>query len=112
MMLSSPSAPSPNRSAKSHIACVLVVVEGVVLALDARVLDHAAGIGLQARHGASDVGIDFDNLLHRARLKERRRHALFYPEDYAFARCDLFLYKRMRGRGVVENARLSLWSLA
>jgi hypothetical protein len=67
----------------------LVVVEGVVLALDARVLDHAAGIGLQARHGASNVAVDFDNLLDGAGLEERRGDALFYAEDYAFAGCDL-----------------------
>lgn len=43
----------------------LRVVESVVLALHARVLDHAAGIGLQTGHGAADVAIDFDNLLDR-----------------------------------------------
>jgi hypothetical protein len=67
----------------------LIVVEGVVLALDARVLDHAAGIGLKARHGASNVPVDFDNLLDGAGLEERRGYALFYAEDYAFASCDL-----------------------
>lgn len=49
-------------------AQVLVVVERVALALDARVLDHAAGVGLQARHGAPDVAVDLYDLLDRRRL--------------------------------------------
>jgi hypothetical protein len=49
----------------------LVVVESVVLTLDTRVLNHASCIGLQARHGASNVAIDFDNLLDGAGLEER-----------------------------------------
>jgi len=69
----------------------LVVVEGMVLGLDARVLDHAACVGLQARHGASDVAVDFDNLFDGAGLEESRGYALFYAENYAFARCDLHL---------------------
>ena len=61
----------------------------MVLALDTRVLDHAAGIGLQTRHGTSDVAVNFDNLLYRAGLEERGSDALLYAEDYAFACCYL-----------------------
>lgn len=39
------------------------VVEGVVLALDSCVLDHAACVGLQSGHGATNVAVDLDNLL-------------------------------------------------
>lgn len=65
-------------------AQLLVVVEGVRLALDAGVLDHGPGVGLQARHGAADVPVDLDNLLDRRRLEERRRHALLNAQDHAF----------------------------
>jgi hypothetical protein len=74
----------------------LGVVESVVLALDTRVLDHAAGIGLQTGHGTADVAVDFDNLLHRAGFEERRGHALFYAEDYAFACCYLLYCELIR----------------
>lgn len=63
----------------------LVVVELVALALDARVLDHGACIGLQAAHGAPDVPVDLDNLLYAVRLEERRRHALLDPQHDALA---------------------------
>lgn len=43
----------------------LVVVEGVVLALDAGVLDHGARVRLQARHGAADVPVYLHDLFHR-----------------------------------------------
>jgi hypothetical protein len=68
----------------------------VVLALDTCVLNHAAGIGLQTRHGTSDVAVDFDNLLYRARLEERRGDALLYAEDYAFACCYLDIVSLLR----------------
>jgi hypothetical protein len=83
----------------------LVVVEGVVLALDARVLDHAPCVGLQARHGASDVAVDLDNLFDRARLEERRRYALFYAEDDAFAGCYLGVVLVWERCGVVKGGR-------
>ena len=37
---------------------------------DARVLDHAPRIGLQTRHGAADMAVNFDNLLDGTRLEE------------------------------------------
>lgn len=61
----------------------LVVVEGVALALDAGVLDHGAGVGLQARHGAADVAVDLDNLLDRGGLEEGGRDSLLDAEDDA-----------------------------
>lgn len=64
-------------------AQVLVVVEGVALALDARVLDHAARISLQPGHGTADVTVDFDDLLDRGGFEERGGHALLDAEDYA-----------------------------
>lgn len=61
----------------------LVVVEGVALALDARVLNHGPGVGLQARHGAANVAVDFDNLLDRRRLEQGGCDALLDAEDDA-----------------------------
>lgn len=43
---------------------LLVVIESVVLRLDPGVLNHAAGIRLQTRHGTSNVSVDFHNLLY------------------------------------------------
>ena len=57
----------------------------MVLALDSGVLDHAPGVGLQARHGAANVAVNFDNLFDGAGFEEGRGNALFYAEDYAFA---------------------------
>jgi len=67
----------------------LVVVESVVLALDTRMLDHASCIGLQTRHGTSDVAVYFDNLLDGAGLEEGGGYALFDAEDDALAGCNL-----------------------
>lgn len=61
----------------------LVVVEGVALALDAGVLDHGAGVGLEAGHGAANVAVNLDNLLDRRRLEEGRGDALLDAEDDA-----------------------------
>lgn len=58
-----------------------VVVEGVALTLDAGVLDHGAGIGLQTGHGAADMAVNLDNLLDRGRLEEGGGDALLDAED-------------------------------
>jgi hypothetical protein len=67
----------------------LVVVESVVLALDSCMLNHASCIGLQTRHGASDVAVDLDDLFDGAGLKESGGYALLHAEDHTLARCDL-----------------------
>lgn len=64
-------------------AQLLVVVEGVALALDAGVLDHGPGVGLEPAHGAADVAVDLDNLLDRRGLEEGRRDALLDAENHA-----------------------------
>ncbi len=61
----------------------LVVVEVMVLALDAGVLNHGAGIGLQAGHGAANVAVDFDNLLDGRGLEQGGGDALLDAEDDA-----------------------------
>lgn len=61
----------------------LVVVEGVALALDAGVLDHAPGVGLQAGHGAANVAVDLDNLLDGRGLEQGGGDALLDAEDDA-----------------------------
>jgi len=91
----------------------LGVVESVVLALDTRVLDHATGIGLQSRHGTSDVAVDFDNLLYGAGFEESGGDALLYAEDYAFAGRDLcVVYEFVKIGGGRVDIRLLLLNRA
>jgi hypothetical protein len=61
----------------------LVVVEGVALALNAGVLHHAARIGLETTHCATNVPVNLDNLFNRRGLEEGRCHALFDTEHDA-----------------------------
>lgn len=60
-------------------------MEEVVLGLDARVLDHRAGVGLQAGHGAADVAVDFDDLFDGGGFEEGGGHALFNADYDAVA---------------------------
>lgn len=62
----------------------LVVVEGVALALDAGVLNHGPGIGLETRHGAANVAVDLDNLLDGGGFEEGGGDSLFDTQDDAF----------------------------
>lgn len=81
-------------------------MEEVVLGLDARVLDHGPGVGLQAGHGATNVTVDFDDFLDRGGFEEWTGYALFYADYDAIAGSYLggvgqfgtFFY--MRGWGV------------
>lgn len=66
----------------------LGVVECVGLGLDTGVLDHGAGIGLEARHGAADMAVDFDNLLDGGGLKEGGSDTLLDTEDNTLRGCD------------------------
>lgn len=59
----------------------LVEVEGVALALYAGVLDHGAGVGLEAGHGAANMAVDLDNLLYRGCLKEGRCDSFLDAEN-------------------------------
>lgn len=61
----------------------------MVLALNAGVFDHGAGVSLQSRHGASDVSVDFYDLLHGGGFEEGGCDAFFDTKDYASAGCDL-----------------------
>lgn len=102
----------------------LGIVEGVRLALDAGVLNHAAGVGLQAAHGAADVPVDFDNLLHGGGLEQGGGHALLDTQDDALgcgnadggtAELDGFEgvldleEAAFRGEGAAEGLWLALW---
>lgn len=60
------------------------VVEGMGLALDAGVLNHAASIGLEAGHGAADVSVDLDDLLDGRGLQEGGCYALLDAENDTF----------------------------
>lgn len=66
----------------------LVVVEGVALALDAGVLDHAAGVGLETTHGAADVAVDLDNFLDGGGLEQGRGHTLLDTQNHTLVGCD------------------------
>lgn len=57
----------------------------MVLRLDARMLDHGPGVGLQAGHGAANVAVDFDDFLDRGGFEERTGYALFYADYHAIA---------------------------
>ena len=46
-------------------------------------LDHASCVGLQAGHGAADVGIYFDDLFDRGCFEEGGCDALFDAEEDA-----------------------------
>ena len=53
----------------------------MVLALDAGVFNHGAGVGLQAGHGAADVRVYFYDLFDGGGLEEGGGHALFDAEE-------------------------------
>ena len=74
-------------------------MEAVILTLDAGVFDHGTSVGLQAGHGAADVGIYFDNLFDRGGLEEGGGYALFDAEEDAMGGGDLE-DDRQRGFGV------------
>ncbi len=61
----------------------------MVLGLDAGVLDHGAGVGLEARHGAADVGVDFDDFFDGGGFEEGGGDALFDAEEDAMGGCYL-----------------------
>ena len=67
-------------------------MEAVVLALDAGVFDHGTGVGLQAGHGAADMGIYLDYLFDGGSLEEGGGYALFDAEEDA-----------MRGGNLVKD---------
>lgn len=60
-------------------------MEGVVLRLYAGVLDHRAGVGLQAGHGTAYVAVDLDDLFDGGGLEESGGDALFDAQDDATA---------------------------
>ena len=64
-------------------------MEAVVLALDAGVFNHGAGVGLQAGHGAADVRVYFYDLFDGGGLEEGGGHALFDAEEDAMGGGDL-----------------------
>lgn len=64
-------------------------MEGVILALDAGVLDQVAGIGLQTGHGTADVLINFNDLLDGRRFEQRGCDALLNTEDHTLGGCYL-----------------------
>ena len=51
-------------------------------------LDHGTGVGLETRHGASDVAVDLNDLLYRRGLEKGGCDALLDTEDDAAAGCD------------------------
>jgi len=53
------------------------------------VLDHAASVGLEARHGAANVGVYLDDLFDGGGFEEGRGYALFDAEEDAMGGGDL-----------------------
>ena len=72
-------------------------MEAVVLALDAGVFDHGAGVGLQAGHGAADVRVYLYDLFDGGGLEEGGGHALFDAEEDAVGGGDLRWGRNVRG---------------
>lgn len=64
-------------------------MEGVGLTLYTGVLDHAACVSLEARHGTANVAVDFDNLFDGGGFEEGGGDAFFDAEDYTCGCCDL-----------------------
>ena len=64
-------------------------MKAVILTLDAGVFDHGTSVGLQAGHGAADVGIYFDNFFDGGGLEEGGGYALFDAEEDAMGGGDL-----------------------
>lgn len=64
-------------------------MEAVVLTLNAGVFDHGASVGLQAGHGAADVGVYLDNLFDGGGLEEGGGYALFDSKKDAMGGGDL-----------------------
>ena len=52
-------------------------------------LDHAAGVGLEAGHGAPDVAVNLDDLLDRRGFQQRGGDAFFDAQEDAFGGGDL-----------------------
>lgn len=67
----------------------LVVMETVVLTLDAGMFDHGAGVGLETGHGAADMSVDLHDFLNRGGFEEGGGDAFFYAENDAGAGGDL-----------------------
>ena len=55
------------------------------LGFDARVLNHGPGVGLEAGHGAADVGVDFDDFFDGGGFEEGGGDALFDADYDALA---------------------------
>jgi hypothetical protein len=55
----------------------LIVMKGMVLALNTTMFDHTTGIGLQTAHRTSDMSVYLDDLLDGAGFEERGGNALF-----------------------------------
>ena len=66
----------------------LVVGERVVLGRHPGVVDHGAGVGGEAGHGAAEVAVDLHDLLDGGGLEEGGLDALVYDEDDAFGCAD------------------------
>lgn len=64
-------------------------MKGVGLAFYAGMFNHAAGIGLETGHGATDVAIDLDDLFDRGGFEEGGGDSFFDTEDYACGCSDL-----------------------
>mmetsp|Transcript_21637 Transcript_21637/g.60046 ORF Transcript_21637/g.60046 Transcript_21637/m.60046 type:complete len:265 (+) Transcript_21637:126-920(+) len=58
-----------------------VVIEGVILRLDARVFDQGPSVGHQTGQGGTDIHVHFGNFFHRRRIQQRRTQAFFHRQN-------------------------------
>ena len=68
----------------------LIISEGMVLRRDTGVVDHGAGVGCEAGHGAAEVGVDFHDFFDGGGFEEGGLDSLFDGEDDAFGGFDSY----------------------
>lgn len=78
-------------------------MEAVILALDASVFDHGTSIGLQAGHGAADMGVYLNYLFDGRSLEEGGSYALFNAEEDAMRGGNLMKDRQERWKTLQEG---------
>lgn len=82
----------------------------MLLALYPGMFDHGSRIRLQTRHGATNVFVNFDNLLNRGGFEERRGDTFLHTENNTFRCRNLSCISgTKRGRQVLLEDRVRRW---
>lgn len=62
----------------------------MVLTFETGVIDHGAGVGGETGHGATDMGVDFDDFFDGRGFEEDGGDAFFDAEDDSFGSADAY----------------------